>query len=130
VVCELRGSSSPSPFSMCKSSSCAWSITLIRLRIFHVIDISWILELRSPHHSSVALSCFMSFSDSSAVIHVRHGVFFKFMKKFINCFGFLSCQMRSCWYWSQTLDQCLNRCFIVRFRDLGSLLHESSYEVP
>jgi hypothetical protein len=70
---------------------------------FHIIDISWILELRSPCHFSVALSCFISFNDSSAVIFVRHGVFFKFMKKFINYFGFLSCQMRSCWSRSRPL---------------------------
>jgi hypothetical protein len=97
VVCEFRGSSSPSPSPSpspgCKSSSCAWSIVLIGLRIFHVIDVSWILELRSPHHLSVALSCFIPFSDSSSVIVVRHDVLFKLMKKFINCFGFLSCQM-------------------------------------
>jgi hypothetical protein len=76
-----------------------------------------------------SLSCFISFNNSSAVIVVGHDVLFKFMKKFINCFGFLSCQMRSCWSWSQTLDQCLNRCFIIRIGELGSLLHESSYEV-
>jgi hypothetical protein len=129
MVCEFRESSSPSPSPRCKSSSCAWSIVLIGLRIFHVIDVSWILELRSPCHFSVTLSCFISFSDSSSVIVVRHDVLFKFMKKFINCLGFLSCQVRSCWSWSQTLDQCLNHCFIIRFGDLGSLLHESSYEV-
>jgi hypothetical protein len=90
MVCELWGSSSPSPSPSlwCKSSSCAWSIVLIGLGIFHVIDISWILELRYPRHFSVALSCFILFSDSSAVIFVKHDVFFKFMKKFINCFGF------------------------------------------
>jgi hypothetical protein len=36
--------------------------------------------------------------------------------------------MRSCWSWSQTLDQCLNHCFVIRFGDQGSLLHEF-YEV-
>jgi hypothetical protein len=63
------------------------------------------------------------------VIFIRHDVFFKFMKKFINCFDFLSCQMRSCRSWSQTLDQRLYCCFIIHFRDLGSLLHEPSYKV-
>jgi hypothetical protein len=52
------------------------------------------------------------------------------MKKFINCFGFLSRQMRSYWSWSQTLDHCLNCCFIIRFGNLGSLLDEPSYKVP
>jgi hypothetical protein len=127
VVCEFQGSSSPSPG--CKSSSCAWSVVLIGLRIFHVVDVSRIPELRSPRHFSVVLSCFISFSDSSAVIVIGHDILFNFMKKFISCFEFLSCQMRSCWFSSQTLDQCLNRRFIIRFGDLGSLLYESSYEV-
>jgi hypothetical protein len=68
------------------------------------------LELRCPRHSSVALSCFISFGNPSPVIFIRHDVFFKFMKNFIDCFGFLSCQMRSCRSWSQTLDQCLYYC--------------------
>jgi hypothetical protein len=133
MVCEFRGSSSPSPSPSpspgCKGSSCAWSIVLIGLGIFHVIDVSWILELRSPRHFSIALSCFISFGNPSAVIFIRHDVFFKFMKKFINCFGFLSCQMRSCQSWSQTLDQRLYCCFIIRFGNLGSLLHEPYYKV-
>jgi hypothetical protein len=91
MVCEFRGSSSPSPGS--KGSSSAWSVVLIGLGIFHVIDVSWILELRSPHHFSIALSYFISFGNPSAVIFIRHDVFFKFKKKFINCFRFLSCQM-------------------------------------
>jgi hypothetical protein len=124
MVCEFRGSSSPSP--ECKFSSCAWSVILIGLGIFHIIDVSWILEQRSPRYFSVALSFFISFGNPSVVIFIRHDVFFKFM----NCFGFLSCQMRSCWSWSQTLDQRLYCCFIIRFGNLGSLLHESSYIVP
>jgi hypothetical protein len=128
MVCEFLGS--PSPSLGCKASSCAWAIVLIGLGIFHVIDISWILELGSPRHFSVALSCFISFGNSSTVIFVRHDVLFKFVKVFINCLGFLSCQMRSCWSWSQTLDQCLNCCFIIRFGNLGSLLHEPSCEFP
>jgi hypothetical protein len=51
------------------------------------------LELRSPHHFSIALSYFISFGNPSAVIFIRHDVFFKYKKKFINCFRFLSCQM-------------------------------------
>jgi hypothetical protein len=46
------------------------------------------MELRSPHHFFVALSCFISFSDFSAVIVMGHDVLFKFMENFINCFGF------------------------------------------
>jgi hypothetical protein len=64
------------------------------------------------------------------VIFIRHDVFFEFMKKFINCFGFLSWHMRSYWSWSQTLDQCLDCCFIIRFGNLWSLLHEPSHKVP
>jgi hypothetical protein len=49
--------------------------------------------LRSPRHFSTALSCFVSFSYSSAMIVIIQNVLFKFMKKFINCLGFLSCQV-------------------------------------
>jgi hypothetical protein len=59
VVCEFQGSSSPSPSPRCKSSSCAWSVVLIGLRIFHIVDVSQILGLRSPRHFSIALSCFV-----------------------------------------------------------------------
>jgi hypothetical protein len=52
-----------------------------------------ILGLRSPHHFSISLSCFVSFSYSSAVIVIGQDLLFKFMEKFINCLGFLSCQM-------------------------------------
>jgi hypothetical protein len=98
VICESRGSSfsSPSPSPGCESSSCAWSTVLVKLRIFHVVDDSWILGLGSPSHFSVALSCFISFSHSSAMIIIRQDVFFKFMKKFINGLWLLSCQVRSC----------------------------------
>jgi hypothetical protein len=130
VVREFRWSSSSSPSPGCKSSSCAWSIVLVRLRMFHVVDVSRILGLRSPIHFSVALTRFISFSHSSAMIIIRQDVFFKFMKKFINCLWFLSRQVRSCWSWSQTLDQCLNCCFVIRLENLGSLLHESFHDVP
>jgi hypothetical protein len=129
MVCEFRGSSSPSSSPACKTSSCAWSVVLIGVRVFHVIYVSWILELRCPRHSSIALSCSISFSNPSTVIFIRHDVFFKFMKKFINYFGFLSCQRRSCRSWSQTLDQSLYCCFIIHFGNLGYLLLESSYKV-
>jgi hypothetical protein len=76
------------------------------------------------------LSCFISFGHSFAMIIIRQDVLFKFMKKFINCLWLLSCQVRSCWSWSQVLDQCLDRCFVIRLRNLGSLLHESSHEIP
>jgi hypothetical protein len=49
--------------------------------------------LRSPRHFSIVLSCFISFSYSSVMIVIRQDVLFKFMKKFINCLGFLSCQV-------------------------------------
>jgi hypothetical protein len=130
VIRESQGSSSSSPSLGCKSSSCAWSVVLVMLRIFHVVDASWILRLRSPSHFSVALSRFISFSYSSTMIIIRQDIFFKFMKKFINCLWFLLRQVRSCWSWSQTLDQCLNRCFVIRLKNLGSLLHEPSHEVP
>jgi hypothetical protein len=61
---------------------------LVRLRIFHIVDISWILGLRSPGHFSVALPCFISFSHSFAMIIIRQDVFFQFMKKFLNRLGF------------------------------------------
>jgi hypothetical protein len=93
VLFEFRGSSSPSPSPGCKSSSSAWYVVLIGLRIFHVVDVSQILGLRSPRHFSIALSCFVSFSYSSAIIVIGQDVLFRFMKKFINCLGFLSCQM-------------------------------------
>jgi hypothetical protein len=41
---------------------------LVRLRIFHIVDISWILGLRSPGHFSVALPSFILFSHSFAMI--------------------------------------------------------------
>jgi hypothetical protein len=86
--------------------------------------------LGSPSHLSVALSGFISFSHSSAMIIIGQDVFFEFMKKFINCLWLLSCQVRSCWSWSQALDQCFDRCFVIRLRNLVSLLHEPSHEVP
>jgi hypothetical protein len=63
------------------------------MRIFHIVDVSQILRLRSPCHFSVALSCFISFSYSSAMFVITQDVLFKFMKKFLNCLGFLSCQV-------------------------------------
>jgi hypothetical protein len=130
MICEFRGSSSPCPSPGCKSSSCAWSIVLIGLRIFHIVDVSRILGLRCPCHFSISLSCFVSYGHSPTMIIIRQDVLFKFMEKFIDCLGFLSCQVWSCWSWSQTLDQCFDRCFVICFGNLGSLLHESSYEVP
>jgi hypothetical protein len=100
------------------------------MRIVHIVNVSRILGLRSPRHFSIALSCFVSFSYSSVMIIIGQDVLFKFMKKFINCLRFLSCHVWSYWSWSQTLNQCLDRCFVIRFGNLGSLLHESSYEVP
>jgi hypothetical protein len=92
VICEFQGSSPPSPSPGCKSSSCAWSVVLVRLRIFHIVDVSQILGLRSPCHFSIALSCFVSFSYSSAMIVIGQDVLLKFMKKFINCLGFFRVQ--------------------------------------
>jgi hypothetical protein len=51
-------------------------------------------------------------------------------KKLINAFWFSSGQMWGCWSLSQTLNQCLNCCFIIYFGDLGTLLHEPSCKVP
>jgi hypothetical protein len=92
---------------------------LFWLGCFHIVDVSWILGLRSPHHLSIALSCFVSFSYSSAVIVIGQDVLFKLMEKFIDCLGFLSCQVWSCWSWSQTLDQCFDRCFFHPLRGSG-----------
>jgi hypothetical protein len=128
VIRESRGSSSPS--SGCESSSCSRPVVLFRLRIFHIVDVSWILGLCSTSHFSVALSCFISFGHSFAMIIIRQDVLFQFMKKFFNCLRFLLRQMRSCWSGSQTFDQCLDRCFVIGFWNLGSLLHECSHEVP
>jgi hypothetical protein len=36
----------------------------------------WVLEVRSPRRSSVALPCLISFGNSSTVIFVGHDVFF------------------------------------------------------
>jgi hypothetical protein len=128
MIRESRGSSSPSPG--CESSSCAWSAVLVRLRIFHIVNVSWILGLWSPSHFSASLPCFISLGHSFAMIIIGQDVFFKFMKKIFNYLRFLSCQMRSCWSWSQTFNQCFDCCFVIGFWDLGSLLHESSHEVP
>jgi hypothetical protein len=80
VVCEFRGSSSPSPSPGCKSSSSAWPVVLIGLRIFHIVDVSQILGLRSPCHFSIALSFFVSLSYFSAMIVIGQDVLFKIMK--------------------------------------------------
>jgi hypothetical protein len=74
VIRESRGSSPPSSSPRCKSSSCVWSVVLVRLRIHHIVDISWIL--RSPCHFSVALSRFISLNHSSAMIVIGQDVFF------------------------------------------------------
>jgi hypothetical protein len=113
VIRESRGSSSPSPTFRRESTSCGWPVALVRLRIFHVVDVSWILELWSPCRFSIALSRFVSFGDPFAMIIIRQNIFFKFVKEFFNCLGFLSREMRSCWPWGQTLDQCLDHCFVI-----------------
>jgi hypothetical protein len=69
-------SSSPSSSSRCESSSRALSTVLVRRRIFHVVDVSWILGLWSPCHFYVALSCFISFGHSSAMIIIGQDIFF------------------------------------------------------
>jgi hypothetical protein len=63
------------------------------LGIFHIIDVSRILGFRSPRHFSIALTFFISLSYSSAMIIIRQDVLFMFMEKFIDCLGFLSCQV-------------------------------------
>jgi hypothetical protein len=63
---------------------------LVTLRIFHIIDVSWLLGLCSPSHFSVSLSCFISFGHSFAMIIIRQDVLFQFMKKFFNYVRFLS----------------------------------------
>jgi hypothetical protein len=95
VIRESRGSSSSSPSSGCEPSSCTRSVVLVRLRILHIVDISWILGLRSPGHFSVALPGFISFSHSFVMIIIRQDILFQFMKKFFNRLGFLSRHMLS-----------------------------------
>jgi hypothetical protein len=89
VISESRGSSPPSSSPRCKSSSCVWSVVLVRLRIFHIVDISQILGLRSPCHFSIALSCFISLRNAFVMIVIGQDVLLKFMKNFINYLGFL-----------------------------------------
>jgi hypothetical protein len=76
VIHESRGFSSSSPSLGCESSSCPLSTVLVRLRIFHVFDVLWILGLWSPSHFSIALSCFISFGHSSVMIIIGKDVFF------------------------------------------------------
>jgi hypothetical protein len=73
---ESWGSSSSSPSPRCESSSCAWPAVLMRLKIFHVVDVSWILELWSPSRFPVAVSRFISFGHSVAMIIIGQNVFF------------------------------------------------------
>jgi hypothetical protein len=75
--------------------------------------------LWSPSNFSIALPCLISLGHSSAMIIIGQDVFFQFMKKFFNC-----------WSWSQTFNQWFDRRFVIGLWDLGSLLHESSHEVP
>jgi hypothetical protein len=103
MIREPRGSSSSSPSSGHEPSFGAWPAILVRLWIFDIVDISWILGLSSPGHFFV-LPCFVSFGYSLAMIIIRQDVFLQFMKKFLNRLGFLSSQMQSCWPWSQVLD--------------------------
>jgi hypothetical protein len=104
VIRESWGSYSSSPSPWCESSSCARPAVLVRMRIFHIVDVSWILGLCSPSHFSVALSCFISFGHSFVMIIIGQDVLFQLMKKFLNRLRFLSRQMRSYWSWSQTFD--------------------------
>jgi hypothetical protein len=71
-----RGSSSSSPSSRCEPSSCTRSVVLVRLRIFHIVDISWILGLHSPGHFSVALLGFISFIHSFVMIIIGQDILF------------------------------------------------------
>jgi hypothetical protein len=130
MIREPQGSSSSFPSSRREPSYSAGSAVLVGLWIFHIVNISWIPGLCSPGHFSVALSGFVSFGYSFAMIIIRQDVFFQFMKKFLNRLGFLSSQMRSCWSLGQTLDLRIDRFSFISFWDLGSLLHESSHKVP
>jgi hypothetical protein len=104
MIREPRGSSSSSPSSGREPSYGAWPAVLVRLWIFDIVNISWILGLCSPGYFFVALPGFVSFGYSLAMIIIRQDVFLQFMKMFLNRLGFLSSQMRSCWLWSQALD--------------------------
>jgi hypothetical protein len=77
---------------------------LFMLWVFDIVDISRMLGLCSPCHLSVALPCLVSLGHSLAMVIIRQNVFFQFTKKFLNRLGFLSCEMRSCWPWSEALD--------------------------
>jgi hypothetical protein len=95
MIRDPWGSSSSSPSSGREPSSGAWCAVLVRLWIFDIVNISWILGLCSPGHFSIALPVFVSFGYSLAMIIIRQDVFLQFMKKFLNRLGFLSSQMRS-----------------------------------
>jgi hypothetical protein len=51
------------------------------------------LELWSPCCFSVALPHFISCGDSFAMIVIRQNIFFKFVKDFFNCLGFLDAKL-------------------------------------
>jgi hypothetical protein len=130
VVRESWGSSASPPSSGIESSPGAWPINLFWLRVSDVVDVSRMLGWCPPGHVSVALSCLVSLSYPLAVVIIRQNVLLQFVKKFLNRLGFLSREMGSCWPWGETFDQCLDRCFVISFRDLRPLLHEPSHEVP
>jgi hypothetical protein len=104
MVRESRGSSSSPPSSGIGPSPGAWPVALFRLWISDVVDISWMLGWCSPCHLSVALSCLVPLGYSLAMVIIRQNVLFQFAKKFFNRLVFLSCEMRSCWPWSEALD--------------------------
>jgi hypothetical protein len=104
MVRESRGSSSSPPSSVIESSPGAWPVALFRLWVSDVVDISRVLGRCPPCHFSVALSCLVPLGYSLAVVIIGQDVLFQFAKKFFNRLGFLSCEMRSCWPWSEALD--------------------------
>jgi hypothetical protein len=55
MVLYFLGSSSPSSPPRHKTSSCVWSVVLIELGVFYIIDVSWSLKLRS--HDIPLLPC-------------------------------------------------------------------------
>jgi hypothetical protein len=84
MVLHFWWSSSPSSSSQRKISSCAWSVVLVELRVFNIVDVWWSLELRSPCCSSIASSCLVSLSNSLLMIFIRLDVLFQFFEKFLN----------------------------------------------
>jgi hypothetical protein len=72
MILKFGGSSSP----IRKTSSCTWFAVLVELWIFHIVDVLWILVMRTPCYSSITLPFLISLGHSSSMIFVKFDVFF------------------------------------------------------